>query len=86
MLFIGNLNVIKNNKTSILKQIVKFVQLSWPGKKTNRKKEKGYTWRRYTTQTTLLVSEIKMTTQRLELRSRVSYVFSARLSLVVKSP
>ena len=85
MLFIGNLNVIKNNKTSILKQIVKFVQLSWPRKKTNRKKEKGHlfniTWRRYTTDH--IACLWNQNDYPKIMWSKVSDVFSARLSLVV---
>ena len=68
MLFIGNLNVIKNNKTSILKQILLNLSnyLDLERKQIERKKKDTCLKLHdaITPLTTLLVSEIKMTTQR----------------------
>ena len=68
MLFIGNLNVIKNNKKSILKQILLNLSnyLDLERKQIERKKKHTclILHDAVTPLTTLLVSEIKMVTQR----------------------
>ena len=68
MLFIGNLNVIKNNKTSILKQILLNLSnyLDLERKQIERKKKDTclILHDAVTPLSTLLVSEIKMVTQR----------------------
>ena len=68
MLFIGNLNVIKNNKKSILKQILLNLSnyLDLERKQIERKKKDIclILHDAVTPLTTLLVSEIKMVTQR----------------------
>ena len=68
MLFIGNLNVIKNNKKSILKQILLNLSnyLDLERKQIERKKKDTclILHDAVTPLTTLLVSEIKMVTQR----------------------